>query len=298
VTEPLATKTIEIPDGRTLAYVEVGALDGPLVIHNHGGPSSRLEAALFADAAMKAGLRFVCVDRPGIGRSSAQASRSYKGWADDMVFVADTLGHKTFGVIGWSEGGPWALAAAAYIDSGRLVHVSSIAGGSYGAFGDNSAARYLSKADAMGGFLALHFEPGFRLMYAAIGLTAAHFRQSFYKELLKAVNDYDRQVLQAGDLEEPFCASCAECFTQGNEGLVRDSEFLYRQWAFDVADIKRPVHMWQGLGDTLVPPQINKEIADKMPGATWHPVEHAGHFVAVGEADRILGVAAKELGEA
>ncbi len=58
---------------------------------------------------------------------------------------------------GWSEGGPWALAAAAYIDPARLRHVSSIAPGSYGAFGDNSAAQYLSKIDALGGTLALRF---------------------------------------------------------------------------------------------------------------------------------------------
>ena len=40
---------------RTLAYLEVGDPLGPLVLHNHGGPSSRLEAALF-DAASKAQL--------------------------------------------------------------------------------------------------------------------------------------------------------------------------------------------------------------------------------------------------
>jgi hypothetical protein len=28
----------------------------------------------------------------------------------------------------------------------------------------------------------------------------------------------------------------------------------------------------------------------------WHPVEGAGHFVAVGAADEIFAVAAKELG--
>ena len=77
---------------------------------------------------------------------------------------------------GWSEGGPWALAAAAYIDPARLRHVSSIAPGSYGAFGDNSAAQYLSKIDALGGTLALRFKPGFRLMYATLGLTAKRFR--------------------------------------------------------------------------------------------------------------------------
>ena len=79
-------------DGRTLAYCEVGDQDGPLVIHNHGGPSSRLEARLFADAATKHKLRFVCVDRPGMGQSSPQANRSYASWADDMTAIADALG--------------------------------------------------------------------------------------------------------------------------------------------------------------------------------------------------------------
>src|SRR5262245_11253524 len=151
------TNTITTRDGRKLAFLEVGESHGPLVIHNHGGPSSRLEARLFANAAAKHGLRFVCVDRPGIGQSSLQEARSYAGWADDLIAIADALGHREFGVTGWSEGGPWALAAAAYIDPVRLRHVTSIAGGSYGTFGDNWAADHVSKIDALGGFLALHF---------------------------------------------------------------------------------------------------------------------------------------------
>jgi pimeloyl-ACP methyl ester carboxylesterase len=290
-----ATRMITTRDGRTLAYCEVGDPNGALVIHNHGGPSSRLEARLFADAASKHGLRFVCVDRPGIGQSSPQANRSYVGWADDMTAIADALGHREFGVTGWSEGGPWALAAAATIDPARLRHVTNVAGGCYGAFGDNWAADRLSKADALGGFLALHFEPGFRLMYAAIGITAEHFRATYFKDLLKAVNDYDRQILLRPGLEEAFCDASAECFAQGSEGLVRDSELLYRAWAFDVTRIERPVHVWQGLADTLVAPFINLAIADRMPGAVWHSIKDAGHFIAVGAADDILAIAADEL---
>ncbi len=193
-------EVVTTPDGRQLAYLEVGDPHGPLVLHNHGGPSSRLEARLLADSAAKNGLRLVCVDRPGMGQSSAQKARSYAGWADDLVTVADALGVQEFGVTGWSEGGPWALAAAAYIDPARLRHVSSIAPGSYGAFGDNSAAQYLSKIDALGGTLALRFKPGFRLMYAALGLTAKRFRTSFVKQIRNSVNDYDRQTsASAGD---------------------------------------------------------------------------------------------------
>jgi pimeloyl-ACP methyl ester carboxylesterase len=213
-----------------------------------------------------------------------------------MTAIADALGYKEFGVTGWSEGGPWALAAAAYINPRRLRHVTSIAGGSYGAFGDNSAAPYLSKADALGGFLALHFEPGFRLMYESIGITAEHFRGVFFKQLLKAVNDYDREIVTRPGIETAFCNGCAECFAQGSDGLVRDAEVLYRRWAFDVGKIERPVHMWQGTGDTLVPAIINKQVANRMPGSIWHQVEGAGHFVAIGSANEIFAIAAKELG--
>lgn len=287
--------TVTTRDGRTLAFVEVGDPRGPLVLHNHGGPSSRIEARLFAPAATRHRLRFVCIDRPGIGRSTAQTPRSYAAWAADLTAIADALGSEQFGVTGWSEGGPWALAAAAYIDPRRLLHVTSIAGGSYGTFGDNWAAPHLSKADAFGGFLALHFEPGFRLMYAAIGLTAEHFRNSYTNQLRKAVNDYDRAVLSRPGVESDFCAASAECFAQGSDGLVQDSEVLYRHWAFDVGVIQRRVHLWQGLEDLLVPDPINRAVAERMPGAVWHPVEGAGHFVAVGAADDILAIAAAEL---
>ncbi|BBX00834.1 hypothetical protein BST36_00135 [Mycolicibacterium moriokaense] len=108
---PDSAQTVTTPDGRTLAYLEVGVQEGPLVIHNHGGPSSRLEARLVADAATSNGLRLICVDRPGMGRSSHQKTRTYSGWADDLVTIADALGAQEFGVTGWSEGGPWALAA-------------------------------------------------------------------------------------------------------------------------------------------------------------------------------------------
>jgi pimeloyl-ACP methyl ester carboxylesterase len=290
-----ATKTIVAKDGRALAYVEVGIPDGPLVIHNHGGPSSRLEARLLANSASKNGLRLVCVDRPGMGKSNPQPQRSYAGWAEDLLAIADALGCPEFGVTGWSEGGPWALAAAAYIDPRRLLHVSSIAGGSYGAFGDNWAADHLSKADALGGFLALRFKPGFRLMYAALGLTAKRFPRAFVKQVAQAVNDYDQRILLQPEFATAFGESCAECFAQGSDGLVRDSELLYRRWAFDVATIRRPVHMWQGTDDRLVTPFINKTVAERMPGAVWHPVEEAGHFVAIGSGDEIFAIAAREM---
>jgi pimeloyl-ACP methyl ester carboxylesterase len=284
-----------LPDGRHLAWAQAGDPKGMLILHNHGGPSSRLEARLFQDAAAKNGIRFVGVDRPGIGGSSMQSQRTFAGWASDLAAIADAFGCDTFGVTGWSEGGPWALAAAAFIDPARLRHVSSVAPGSYGAFGDNSASRHLSKIDALGGFLALHMEPGFRFLYASLGFTATHFQASYLKQLRAAVNPYDRKILASPEVAAAFGEASAECFAQGSDGLVCDAEAIYRRWDFDVASISRPVHLWQGTGDTLVPLPINREIADRMPGTVWHEVQGAGHFIALGKANEILAIAAREL---
>src|SRR5688500_2027682 len=78
-----ATRFVETLDGRKLAYVEFGDPSSPLVIHNHGGPSSRLEGRLLANGATSNGLRLVSVDRPGIGRSTPQKHRSFESWAND-----------------------------------------------------------------------------------------------------------------------------------------------------------------------------------------------------------------------
>jgi pimeloyl-ACP methyl ester carboxylesterase len=287
---------VTTPDGRALTYLEVGDLDGALVVHNHGGPSSRLEATLFGDAAARHRLRFVCVDRPGMGGSSPHPGRTFADWAADIATIADALGHREFGVTGWSEGGPFALAAAAYLDPARLRHVTNIAGGCYGAFGDNWAADHLSKADAMGGTLALRFRPGFELMYASIGFGAKHFRGSFAKQLRASVNAYDREVLARPGVEDVMLDAFANCFAQSSDGLVVDAELLYHRWAFDVTAIERPVHVWQGDDDRLVAEYVNATIADRMPNAVWHGVGGGGHFIAVGAADEILAVAAGDLG--
>jgi pimeloyl-ACP methyl ester carboxylesterase len=133
-------------------------------------------------------------------------------------------------------------------------------------------------------------------MYAILGMDAKYFRKSFVRQVGKAVNGYDKRILLQPDFAAAFGEACAECFAQGSDGLVRDAELAYRRWAFDVGAIERPVHMWQGLDDCLVPASINKPVADRMPGAVWHPVEGAGHFVAIGAADEIFAVAAEELG--
>ncbi len=254
-----------------------------------------MEADLFESAAESNGVKLVVPDRPGIGRSDPDRDRTFESWAGDLLVLADSFGAEEFAVTGWSEGGPWALAAAAYLDPARLVHVSTIAGGCYGTFGANWAAPLLSAQDAVGGRLALHFRPGLTLMYCLLGVVATHFPRGYANAISRVAGGADLEVLADDAVMEIILSASRECFRQGARGLAADAQLIYAAWPFDITRVERAVHFWQGTDDTFVPAAINREIADRTPESVWHAVDGGGHFIAVSHATEILAAAANDL---
>jgi pimeloyl-ACP methyl ester carboxylesterase len=267
----------------------IGPSDGKPVFHNHGGPSSRLEVELFRSTAEDLGLRIIGIDRPGIGLSDPVETRSFSGFAHDVSALADIIGLEKFAVSGWSEGGPWALGCAHYIDHNRLVMTASIAGGSYGAFGDNWCAPFQDKVDRLGGFLAMHLTPAFTLMYDMLGWDAVKHPENYWHQLMSALSKSDQELCSQPEIKSLFLRTSAECFRPGAHGLVADALALYHRWEFDVRQTQGAVQFWQGDEDQLITPEINWRIAKVMPHAQWNSVPGIGHFVAVKKAKEIFG---------
>ena len=113
-------QSLVLRDGRTLAFDDVGDPAGYPVVWHHGSMSCRLLRHPDDSLAAAEGLRLICVDRPGYGRSSPQSGRTLRGWADDIEQLADHLGLGRFAVAGASAGGPNALAVARYLE-GRVT---------------------------------------------------------------------------------------------------------------------------------------------------------------------------------
>ena len=104
---------LRLPDGRRLALCEVGDPSGVVAFYFHGTGSSRLETALYADAAAAHGVRLVGWDRPGSGGSPTQPGRRLLDVVADTQTVADHLGVDAVRVAGLSGGGSHVLALAA-----------------------------------------------------------------------------------------------------------------------------------------------------------------------------------------
>jgi hypothetical protein len=87
--------------------------DAPCVFYFHGLMSSRLERHPTAGAF---GVRIITVDRPGQGMSD-HCHYTYEEFSGFICELADIIGIKKFGVVGFSSGGPYALALAYVICS-------------------------------------------------------------------------------------------------------------------------------------------------------------------------------------
>jgi pimeloyl-ACP methyl ester carboxylesterase len=120
-------RTTQLRDGRTIGYVEYGKPNGRPLFYFHGHPGSRFEVRFLQEQAEENGVRLVGVDRPGLGLSSYKAGRSILDWPDDVSELADFLQIKFFSVVGFSGGGPYALACAFRIPS-RLIACGIVSG--------------------------------------------------------------------------------------------------------------------------------------------------------------------------
>jgi hypothetical protein len=83
-------KTLQLRDGRQLAYAEYGDPNGSPVMLFHGNPSSRLSWGLIPGSPFRPRLRLIAPDRPGFGRSDFQPGRQLLDWPDDVCELADT----------------------------------------------------------------------------------------------------------------------------------------------------------------------------------------------------------------
>src|SRR5881227_2565598 len=99
-------------DGRLLEVWVEGPADGDTLVFHNGTPSSGLPYGPFVEALAARGLRLVTWSRPGYSGSTRQPGRSVADVVPDTLAVLDDLGVDQAYVMGWSGGGPHALACA------------------------------------------------------------------------------------------------------------------------------------------------------------------------------------------
>jgi pimeloyl-ACP methyl ester carboxylesterase len=270
---PKVDRAIRLQDGRRMAFCEWGDLQGRPVVFLHGMPSSRLLCP-DEEATEAAGVRLITIDRPGYGRSDPLPGRTLLGWPDDYIELADELDLPPCPVVGWSSGGPYALALG--FRAPALVPTIGLAA-SNGPI-EHVPAGYSPEERAIADLLANDRAAGL----AAIGERCAWFAgdgwEAIFAETWGAADD---QVLAEPATLDAMKALTHEAARQGSTGFSADMAEELMPWGFAMADIRQPVHVWCGGSDQMVDRAQTDYLAESIPGANHVTYVGGGHLIPI-----------------
>lgn len=273
---PESEGTVRLSDGRALGYAVYGDPGGERTgLYFHGFPGSRLEARLTSALARERGLRVVALDRPGYGRSSAKPGRRLLDWPRDVAELADALGIERFGVVGPSGGAPYALACARVLGD-RLTAVGIIAG--LGPIDDPGIR------DGVAPYNSRSMRWSRRAPWTAtapLTLAAAMFRYRptiAVEHLHRTLDGDDRAFFERDDCRQAFLDGFREAVRGGALGMLDDLRIYNSDWGFRLEEIDRPVLLWHGERDRIVPVEIGRHVAARLPNCRARFSERDGHF--------------------
>ena len=286
---------LEVPtdDGRTLEVLTGGDPDGLPWLYHGGSPTAAVPFATFEAAARDHGLRLITYSRPGYGGSSPY---SWEHGApprviDDVADSVTILEHLDVGefiTLGWSGGGPRALACGALLPD-RCLAVATLAG--------------VAPQDGAGLDWFEGMAPENRAEYAAAqqGPEAyeAYLTEDFLPVLQAPLEDLvgamggllspvDAAAFTA-DMGDYLARSLHRAGAQGVLGARDDGLVATSPWGFDLGSVKVPVAIWQGRQDAMVPFAHGQWLAEHVPGAEAHLFDDEGHISLAARIHDILG---------
>jgi pimeloyl-ACP methyl ester carboxylesterase len=255
------TEVISAPDGRRLAVDSLGASDGIPIFLLHGTPGSRRGPRPRAAVLYRLGIRLICYDRPGYGRSDRHRRRCVADAAADVTAVADHLGLTTFGVVGRSGGAPHALACAALL-AGRVQSAAALVGLA------PPDATDLAWYDGMADSNTTEFgraQENPRVVAATLTERAKQVRDDpeFLLKLLEPeLTRQDHRVVDEVAIQRLLTETYAEACRRGAQGWIDDVLALRSPWGFDLEKIDVPVLIWHGQEDVFSPVSHARWLAD------------------------------------
>lgn len=276
----------QLADGRRLGFAEYGDPEGKPVFLFHDLWGNHSLRHPDDSILMRLGVRLIGVDRPGFGMSTSKPGRGLMDVVDDVMLLSKALKLERFALLGYSAGGPYALACAwRFPQIARRCAVVSC----------------LPPLDHVQGFRALHpfygrlfqlasgNEAFFRLlMRGFFWVDAQRSSDQYIRELGSSLSRADQEALSNLDLFRRRLEMWGEIRRAGSDFLVDEIVALTRSWGFRLQSVSVPVDVWWGESDRFCSPVVSKRMAGMIPNAVAHGDPQAGHLILFSHWEAIL----------
>ena len=270
-------RQVELSDGRVIEVLSDGPEDGMPLVFQNGTPTAAMQFPPMVAIAAARGLRTVTYSRPGYAGSTAKPGRSVADAVADVAAILDAIGADRFVTIGWSGGGPHALACAALLAERCAAAVSLSGVAPYPAAGLDWFAG-MGPENVEEFTLALQGESALTPWLEEEAKQLATVQGSDVAAALGGlVSDVDEAAL-TGDYAEFVAATFRRAVSAGIAGWRDDDLAFAKPWGFELDAIERPVAVWQGGQDRMVPMAHGEWLAEHIPGADKHLYPDEGHL--------------------
>lgn len=274
-------------DGRRLEGWASDGTSATAVLLHVGTPCAGIAYEPWVADVAARGLRFVTYSRPGYAGSSRRPGRAVADCVDDVAAIAGRLGLDRLHVVGWSGGGPHALASAALLPQ-LVASAATLAG---------VAPREAAGLDWLDGMAEQNrdefgaaiegterLEPFLLEAAEAIGDPSG---DTIAEALGGLVTEVDRQALH-GPFSDYLAAVMRGALRDGIWGWHDDDLAFARGWGFAVDDVAVPVTIWQGREDAMVPYAHGVWLSQHVRGATARLFDDEGHLSLALRFDEIV----------
>ncbi len=273
-------------DGRTLDLLDNHHKSDSAVLFHHGTPGNSTSWREWIDELSGGQMRAIAASRPGYGQSDRHRGRKVVDVVDDLSQVLDQFEVTKFVSVGWSGGGPHALAMS--LDK-RCAGVITLAGvGQYGQPDlDFLSGMGPENIEEFG--VSLKGEGPLREWMNANAVAMQHVTGAGLREAFGGlIGKADKEVLD-GDFADEMAAGMRRALSHGFDGWIDDDLAFVQDWGFDLGAINIPVLLWQGDDDFMVPHSHSRWLASKIPTAQLNFIPENGHIsLIVKHRDKIV----------
>jgi len=268
---------IDLPDGRILEVATLGDPSGSTVFVHHGSPGSSRSVMSFAPLLELGDFYFVTMSRAGYGRSARLEGRNIAWIVADTDHALDAFERDRYVALGWSGGGPHALACAA-LDTARCQGAVSLAS-VVPIDVDFDWTEGMAPSNVEEFALAKEGGPAYEAAMEAAGAFMADMNVENAANLFEGLmSEPDREYLRDPAALAAFVDATTYAFSESWRGFYDDDLAFYKEWGFDPTTIAVPVEVFYGDQDLMVPPTHGAWLASHISTARVFHDEHEGHL--------------------
>jgi pimeloyl-ACP methyl ester carboxylesterase len=281
--------SLKLPDGRCIEYIDNGVSSKSALILHHGTPTSMTVWGTWLAAAAELGIRAIAFTRPGYASSDRKVGRSIIDANDDLEEILNQLAVENFVSVGWSGGGPYALASGLLNKCSGVQLIASVSpydAEDFDWFQDQTPGMVEeAKISARSLEDSINFKENYYKEFR--DMTAEQFLTEYAKRL-----SFESFETAYREFSKDLSFSMHEALRDGVIGYAEDEYAFLQNWGFETKEIQVPVHIWQGLDDLSVSPHMARWLNANISNSTLKLLEGQHHgSIMVETREEILNAA-------